>query len=683
MFTSKFKPRRHLIWSLMLIIIILSIGTSTINAKGTTGSIRKITNASMPIISGSVKTSSEINTSSSPSFNVIGNNKINHSSSCYCVIFRLSGIQDYFVHNAQLAVMDLFLKRNQSLSLGLIMNNIGNDTAIVQKILEGSRKDLFALALNGWNYTNYSKLTEKEQKESLSKANEKMQVLFGKRSDIIIPPYGTFDNSTLNAMRQLGIRILSSNVAVDKNQDFIADGTSKTTITGQRSKLNQIYHMPAMTSFNTYDSTGNMIKVPINQILSDIERSMTKYGYAVINLDPQFFLNKNGKLSTELNKQEINNLSSLIDYLISKNIRITTFPTSCINYNPTVRSIIISCASANLTDVYNQLNDNSILEKKQQSSPRNGNVWLLSANMTIAKGATFYINRTDTTWLKIIADGTTVYPIQVFGSLKIDSVKITSWNPVTNDYPVNNAGSRDSSGPSTKICGFNCSIALKDQLTHKGSPRPYIRIESGATGTTDITNSEIAYLGYEGGWGQTTTGLVYLGGDGSILRGNNIDHLYFGFYSHGVGGMVVENNQFHNSGHYGFDPHTGTHDMIIRNNAVYDNNGTGIICSLNCYNITIENNTVYNNTPTGIDFSRNMTHSIAINNNVSNETNCISIELSHNNKIYDNIVSNCRYGINVSPNSSYNTIHNNTIINSTNDVFVGDPQIGNIIYSNK
>jgi mannuronan 5-epimerase len=84
-------------------------------------------------------------------------------------------------------------------------------------------------------------------------------------------------------------------------------------------------------------------------------------------------------------------------------------------------------------------------------------------------------------------------------------------------------------------------------------------------------NSEIAYLGYEKGKisGQGTDGLNYYGGDGSVLRGNNIHDLNFGFYSSGVGHIVIENNIIRNNGHYGLDPHTGTHGMTIRNNTVY------------------------------------------------------------------------------------------------------------------
>jgi hypothetical protein len=44
----------------------------------------------------------------------------------------------------------------------------------------------------------------------------------------------------------------------------------------------------------------------------------------------------------------------------------------------------------------------------------------------------------------------------------------------------------------------------------KGSPRPFISVESDAVGTTDITNSELAFLGYEGGVNGGPCGWYYL-----------------------------------------------------------------------------------------------------------------------------------------------------------------------------
>ena len=282
-------------------------------------------------------------------------------------------------------------------------------------------------------------------------------------------------------------------------------------------------------------------------------------------------------------------------------------------------------------------------------------VWKLNAGIVVDEGATLYINSSDLSWLKILTkhhDGAKAKEvntniIEVFGTLKIDSIKLTSWDESTNDY-ARNPGSRD----------------LSENHMEIGSPRPFISVESDATGTTDITNSEIAYLGYEGGVGAgPDDGITYFGGDGSIIRNNDIHDLYFGFYSNGVGNITIENNAIHHNAHYGLDPHTGTHDMIIRNNRVHDNGGIGIICSLDCYNIIIENNTVYNNTKMGIMFSRNMYDSVARNNIVSHEEQGIVISESHNNRIYNNDVSDSGSGIDLDKESYDNEIYNNVIRN--------------------
>ena len=338
----------------------------------------------------------------------------------------------------------------------------------------------------------------------------------------------------------------------------------------------------------------------------------------------------------------------------------------CVVYNPITLTITVSCNSpVSLTDIYEQLGGagNSALHK----DPNNDGVWVLNANVTILSRSTLNIDSKDTKWLKIISDGKTLaYGIHVYGSMKIDSVKLTSWNPEANDY-VESHGSRETSG----------------KIVHLGAPRPYIRVEHRGTGTTNITNSEIAYLGYEGGWGSGTSGLHYhLAGHGSVIRNNDIHHLYFGFYSVGVGGLVIENNKVHDMGHYGIDPHTGTHDMIIRNNTVYGNNGTAIICSLDCYNILIENNKVYNNTGYGITLSRNMTNSVVRNNHLHNQNNAIVVSQSHNNNIYNNTISNSNPGITLQNASSANKIYLNSIINSTNATSIKTGSHGNMLYSN-
>jgi hypothetical protein len=91
--------------------------------------------------------------------------------------------------------------------------------------------------------------------------------------------------------------------------------------------------------------------------------------------------------------------------------------------------IVVNCHSSNLTDVYNQLKNPNVLYKQT-----NDGTWVLKAALVVAEGSTFYINSTDTSWLKIVPDINTPNGIQVFGALTIDSVKITSWDVEYNDY---------------------------------------------------------------------------------------------------------------------------------------------------------------------------------------------------------------------------------------------------------
>jgi len=324
----------------------------------------------------------------------------------------------------------------------------------------------------------------------------------------------------------------------------------------------------------------------------------------------------------------------------------------CITYDSSSNIITVTCSSASLTDINTQLNDDNILSKQQQESNL---IWLLNAGIVVANNAALYINSTDTTWLKINADGDTANGIDVHGRLKIDSVKITSWNMQTNDY-------------------------AKTDVQGK-IPRPYIFVGDDATGTTDIINSELAYLGYEGDY--RTPGLRYDGGSGSLVKGNHIHNLQTGFYSDGVGGMIIEGNLIHDNTIYGLDPHTGTHDMIIRNNVVHNNGEEGLICSLDCYNITIEGNKVYNNSDAGIMFSRNMYNSVARNNYVNNEVKGIFVSASNNNQIYNNTISDSIDGIYVKAEAANNKIYDNTITNAkSNGILINTGAHDNTFSSN-
>jgi 3D (Asp-Asp-Asp) domain-containing protein/peptidoglycan/xylan/chitin deacetylase (PgdA/CDA1 family) len=241
-----------------------------------------------------------------------------------CIIFRLDDVQDYSFQPGALAVMDLFLSKGIKLSLGLVMNDIGNDSRIIEKVKEGSETGLFELALHAWNHVDYTTLTYEEQRNSLQMANEKMAGLFGNKSDIFLPPYGEFNNATIDATKNESIRILGSVYDDEFRYDqgksiFISNGTDYDDI-GKP----VLYHVPATTLYKNL-LANSWQTIPNEQLLQSIENDIKKFGYSVFTLHPQeLMLIENGSVGSTLNEDELRSFSDLIDSILLKNVTATT-----------------------------------------------------------------------------------------------------------------------------------------------------------------------------------------------------------------------------------------------------------------------------------------------------------------------------------------------------------------------
>ena len=341
---------------------------------------------------------------------------------------------------------------------------------------------------------------------------------------------------------------------------------------------------------------------------------------------------------------------------------------NCVTYNSVEKIISINCKNMSFADILS-----SGIQQSSSSTMNNNEekILLLYAGIKVEKNASLKINSKDVAWIKIVPSKNTPNAIEVDGSLEVDSVKITSWSPETNDY--------------IKFPKEVKSLEETEaEKIYASLLRPYIKVNSDATGPTIIKNSELAYLGYDcSGCG----GVTFNGGNYSILKNNDIHHIYKGFYSKGMGYMLIEGNRVYENDKYGIDPHTGTHDMLIINNTVYNNYNAGIICSLDCYNILIEGNTVYNNghgdKERGIAVSRNVYDSIIRNNLVYNEDRCIHIGSdSYNNKVYENVLVNCPNALHLTTSSYKNEIYNNKIEKTDYAFYADEGATNNEFHSN-
>jgi len=236
-------------------------------------------------------------------------------NACDCVIFRLDDIRNGYLENIQLDLMDYFISHNQSLSLGLIMNELANGSSVFHKVNEGYKKGIFELGIHGWNHVDYTSLDEIEQKTSLIRANEKMLSLFGNRSEVFIPPFNLFDNHTITVMKNLKFGILSSAIYYDEPQVI------KTQQDYSDIGMN-IIHMPEMTDFSIYYN-NSWVKVPIKFLMADIDFDINTYGYSVIMVHPHnFAIQVNGTLIDKIDQNQMKSLNALMQVLIHKDFKI-------------------------------------------------------------------------------------------------------------------------------------------------------------------------------------------------------------------------------------------------------------------------------------------------------------------------------------------------------------------------
>ena len=253
------------------------------------------------------------------------------STTYNCVIFRLDDVPydlpsyDESLIDIHLAIIDVFIKRKQSLSLGLVMRYIDLYPILLKKIIEGYNKGHLELVLHGWDHVYYSKLSKTNQANSLNKANTRMLELFGTSSKIFIPPYNEFNRSTLDVLSNMGIKIISSSLYSDYHRYFVVNQTR------ERSQDFRIFHLPEMASFEMFQGV-KPIRIPIEKIISNVERYILKYGYAVITLHPQSFIKftegKSPELSLKqcnLDMKQIYELDDLIKNILGRNMQIKSF----------------------------------------------------------------------------------------------------------------------------------------------------------------------------------------------------------------------------------------------------------------------------------------------------------------------------------------------------------------------
>ena len=259
-------------------------------------------------------------------------------SPCNCVIFAMDDIADYGGTKAQLATMDYFLDRNLPFTASIIARDLANSSNldVFHKVEEGVNKKIFEITIHGYRHVNHSLLTKEEQLSDFSKANGKLEYLFGKRADSFIPPFNDFNLYTIEALSDLNITLFSTSPDSEqttsnpyKSQTLVVTNNSKLQVSKISDEKPLVYHAPFSVSFlrleGVYGLSGDRL---VEESLRLIDESIAKYGFAQVRLHPSDFSQVNatsGKIMNEVDDNRFQHLITLVNNLEDRNIRIASF----------------------------------------------------------------------------------------------------------------------------------------------------------------------------------------------------------------------------------------------------------------------------------------------------------------------------------------------------------------------
>ena len=234
--------------------------------------------------------------------------------------FRLDDIQDYYLNQPQMQVIETFEERNASLTVGVIGNYIGEDAALVNFLKEklGSKKFSLDVANHGWNHEDFTVSSMQEQSDLLSKSNEQIRNALGVQPSVFIAPFNRMNEDTLVAMAENGLHTVSANVT-ENHPPFVRNVTGPAGVEA-------IYHFPAAakTGDLNADDTEWLGSSHV-ATMQEINDSIDKFGYAVVTMHPQEYSVREGtSFQNIVDTGQLEELELLLDSVDSEGYKIVT-----------------------------------------------------------------------------------------------------------------------------------------------------------------------------------------------------------------------------------------------------------------------------------------------------------------------------------------------------------------------
>ena len=213
------------------------------------------------------------------SSNLISSSFSEIQKSCECVAFRLDDIQDGYLSGVNMQIIRVFEDKNVPLAIGIVGNLFGQDKNLTSFIK--SRINMvpeLTITNHGWNHEDFRRFNINDQTILIKRTNDKINNILGIMPSTFIPPFNVFNNDTLIALRQNGIKYLSSATDRDPGPYIFSEDVLP-------------YHIPS-TAFTGSNNETYWYGLTHQDTLSQIKESIKKYGFAVVGMHPYEYSDK-------------------------------------------------------------------------------------------------------------------------------------------------------------------------------------------------------------------------------------------------------------------------------------------------------------------------------------------------------------------------------------------------------
>jgi peptidoglycan/xylan/chitin deacetylase (PgdA/CDA1 family) len=235
--------------------------------------------------------------------------------SCNCVSFRLEDVQDYWLNDVQIKIMEIFIENETPLTIGIIADAFGNDpkiTEFVRQNIENEKGNL-QVATKGIGLTSFTNYDKNEQNKNLKESIDLIESNLNVKPHVFIPPGNKFNSDTMEILENNGITHISSSLTNGDSPPFEFKGE-------------KVYRFPQVTSTSDYNTAKNIFEgVPNHQTFSESIQGIDNYGFSVISIAPQAFsMIENSTYTNAVNQKQIEELEKLIEEFNEKGYKIVS-----------------------------------------------------------------------------------------------------------------------------------------------------------------------------------------------------------------------------------------------------------------------------------------------------------------------------------------------------------------------